>query len=93
MDEIADTPLAFQGKFLRVLQEGEVKLVGGNRSIKVNVRVISASHQSLIVLIHNQAFRSDLHYRLALGCSYFEKSARRYSSSRPSFPQSVLSEK
>ena len=66
LDEIADTVPTFQAKLLRVLQEGEIKPVGSNRSITVNVRVISASNTSLTSLVKQQAFRSDLYYRLAV---------------------------
>ncbi|MCA9471868.1 MAG: sigma-54 dependent transcriptional regulator [Nitrospirales bacterium] len=66
LDEIADTIPTFQAKLLRVLQEGEIKPVGGNRPIKVNVRVISACNRSLTALVEKQAFRSDLYYRLAI---------------------------
>lgn len=66
LDEIADTIPTFQAKLLRVLQEGEIKPVGSNHSIKVNVRVISASNTSLTHLIDERTFRSDLYYRLAV---------------------------
>jgi two-component system response regulator AtoC len=66
LDEIADTSPQFQAKLLRVLQEGEVKPVGGNRPIKVDVRVISASNKNLAALIKAKAFREDLYYRLAV---------------------------
>ncbi len=66
LDEIADTIPTFQAKLLRVLQEGEIKPVGSNRSVRVNVRVISASNTSLTRLIEERTFRSDLYYRLAV---------------------------
>jgi len=66
LDEIADTSPHFQSKLLRVLQEGEVKPVGSNRSIKVEVRVISATNKDLIGLVQAKAFREDLYYRLAV---------------------------
>ena len=66
LDEIADTSPQFQAKLLRVLQEGEIKPVGSNRSVKVDVRVISASNKDLAVLIKAKAFREDLYYRLAV---------------------------
>jgi two-component system response regulator AtoC len=66
LDEIADTSPQFQAKLLRVLQEGEVKPVGGNRPIKVDVRVISATNKELSALIKAKAFREDLYYRLAV---------------------------
>lgn len=66
LDEIADTSLQFQAKLLRVLQEGEIKPVGSNRPIKVDVRVISATNKDLTALIKAKAFREDLYYRLAV---------------------------
>lgn len=68
LDEIADTTLAFQSKLLRVLQEGEIRPVGGNRGIKVNVRVISATNKDLKEAIEKKTFRDDLYYRLAVVC-------------------------
>ncbi len=64
MDEINNLPIAMQSKLLRVLQEGEVKPVGSNRRIKVNVRVISASSLSLAQLVEKGEFREDLYFRL-----------------------------
>jgi two-component system, NtrC family, response regulator HydG len=66
LDEIADTTSAFQAKLLRVLQEGEVKRVGGNQPIKIDVRVISAANKDLTELVIAKAFRQDLYYRLAV---------------------------
>jgi two-component system response regulator HydG len=66
LDEIADTSPQFQAKLLRTLQEGEIKPVGGNRRIKVDVRVISASNKDLPALVQANAFRQDLYYRLAV---------------------------
>ncbi len=66
LDEIGDTTPAFQSRLLRVLQEGEIRPVGGNRSVKVNVRVISAANKILEELVHTKVFRSDLFYRLAV---------------------------
>jgi two-component system response regulator AtoC len=66
LDEIADTSLAFQSKLLRVLQEGEARPVGGNRSIKVNVRVVAATNKPLKEAIARKNFREDLYYRLAV---------------------------
>jgi len=64
LDEIADTSPAFQVKLLRVLQEGEVRPVGDSKVIKVDVRVISASHKELQKLVDEELFRLDLYYRL-----------------------------
>lgn len=66
LDEIADTTPTFQAKLLRVLQEGEVKRVGGNRPLKVDVRVISATNKDLAELVKAKRFRQDLYYRLAV---------------------------
>lgn len=66
LDEIADTTPAFQGKLLRVLQEGEIKRVGGNRPTKVNARVVSATNKDLAELVKMKRFRQDLYYRLAV---------------------------
>jgi len=66
LDEIADTTATFQAKLLRVLQEGEIKRVGGNQPIKIDVRVISATNKDLAELVKARAFRQDLYYRLAV---------------------------
>jgi two-component system response regulator AtoC len=66
LDEVADTGAHFQSKLLRALQEGEVKPVGSSRSIKVNVRVISATNKDLTELTKTKVFREDLYYRLAV---------------------------
>ncbi|MBI5562500.1 MAG: sigma-54-dependent Fis family transcriptional regulator [Deltaproteobacteria bacterium] len=64
LDEIADMNFPLQTKLLRVLQEREIRRVGGNASIKVNVRIISATNKDLDVEIKNGRFREDLFYRL-----------------------------
>ncbi len=66
LDEITDTTPAFQARLLRVLQESEIKPVGSNGSIKVNVRVISAGNKPLEHLVSTKLFRADLYYRLAV---------------------------
>ena len=66
LDEIADTTPIFQAKLLRVLQEGEIKRVGGNHPIKVHARVISATNKDLADLVKVKRFRQDLYYRLAV---------------------------
>jgi two-component system response regulator HydG len=66
LDEIADTTPHFQAKLLRVIQEGEIKPVGSARSVRVDVRVISATNKDLLGLIKNRTFREDLYYRLAV---------------------------
>ncbi len=66
LDEIADTSSTFQAKLLRVLQEGEIKRVGGNQPIKIDARVISATNKDLTELVKAKQFRQDLYYRLAV---------------------------
>ena len=63
-DEIAETTPAFQAKLLRVIQEHEIRRVGDNASIPVDVRVIAATNQDLKVAINDKRFREDLYYRL-----------------------------
>ncbi|MDQ7052470.1 MAG: sigma 54-interacting transcriptional regulator [candidate division KSB1 bacterium] len=64
LDEIAELPHQLQVKLLRCLQEGEVKRVGSNEVIKVDVRVIAATNQELLKMVEEGRFRSDLYYRL-----------------------------
>ncbi|MBC8478117.1 sigma-54-dependent Fis family transcriptional regulator [bacterium] len=64
LDEIGDIPLHTQIKLVRVLQTQEFERVGGAESIKVDVRLISATHQNLAQLIRDKTFREDLFYRL-----------------------------
>jgi len=65
LDEIGDLPLQAQTALLRVLQEGEVLPVGGTQPVKVDVRVVAATHQPLQELIEQKRFRADLYARLA----------------------------
>ncbi len=64
LDEVGDVPPATQIKLLRVLQEKEFERVGGNETIKVDVRVIAATNRELTKLIASGRFREDLYYRL-----------------------------
>ncbi|HZU95686.1 MAG TPA: sigma 54-interacting transcriptional regulator, partial [Planctomycetota bacterium] len=64
LDEIGDMSERMQKKLLRVLQEGEVRPVGGKRVMKVDVRIISASNKDLKKLVQERKFREDLYYRL-----------------------------
>jgi two-component system NtrC family response regulator len=64
LDEIGDLPLHLQAKLLRVLQEREYERVGSSRSVKVNVRILTASHRPLEALIKAGQLREDLYYRL-----------------------------
>jgi two-component system nitrogen regulation response regulator NtrX len=64
LDEIGDMPVAMQAKLLRVLEEGEVERVGGDQPIRVNVRVLVATHRNLEDLVKQNAFRRDLFHRI-----------------------------
>jgi two-component system nitrogen regulation response regulator NtrX len=64
LDEIGDMPVAMQAKLLRVLEEGEVERVGGDKPVKVNVRVVVATHRDLEDLVKQNTFRRDLFHRI-----------------------------
>ena len=64
LDEIGDMPVGMQAKLLRVLEEGEVERVGGDKPIKVSVRVIVATHRDLEELVKKNEFRRDLFHRV-----------------------------
>ena len=63
-DEIADTPMSFQAKLLRAIQEKEIRRVGENKPIPVDVRIIAATNQDLMKAVAEKRFRQDLYYRL-----------------------------
>lgn len=65
LDEVGDIPLPLQVKLLRFLQERTIERIGGRRIIKVDVRVVCATHRNLNQMISDQTFRDDLYYRLA----------------------------
>jgi two-component system, NtrC family, nitrogen regulation response regulator NtrX len=64
LDEIGDMPVAMQAKLLRVLEESEIERVGGDRPVKVNVRVVVATHRNLEELVAQNTFRRDLFHRV-----------------------------
>ncbi len=64
LDEIGDMPLHMQVKILRVLQERSYERVGGNKTLKTDVRIIAATHKNLDEMIEKGEFREDLYYRL-----------------------------
>jgi len=64
LDEIGEMPMELQSKLLRVIQDGEFERLGSPRTIKVDVRIIAASHRNLEEEVRNGRFREDLYYRL-----------------------------
>lgn len=64
LDEIGDMPLPMQAKLLRVLEEGEVERIGGDKPIAVNVRVVVATHRDLEARVRDEKFRQDLFHRI-----------------------------
>ncbi|KDR93868.1 PAS domain S-box-containing protein [Peptoclostridium litorale DSM 5388] len=64
LDEIGDMPMYMQAKLLRVLQEKEIMRVGGEKRIKIDARIVSATHKDLKKMVENGEFREDLFYRL-----------------------------
>lgn len=65
LDEITETPIRFQAKLLRVLEQQDFERVGGNDSIRVNVRIISTTNKDLLQEVAQGRFRQDLYYRLS----------------------------
>ncbi len=64
LDEIGDMPLELQAKLLRVLQEKEITRTGGNQTIRVDVRIVTATNQDISARVKDKLFREDLYYRL-----------------------------
>jgi two-component system, NtrC family, nitrogen regulation response regulator NtrX len=64
LDEIGDMPLTMQAKLLRVLEEGEVERIGGDKPVAVNVRVLVATHRDLEARVREEKFRQDLFHRV-----------------------------
>ena len=66
LDEIGDMPLGLQAKLLRFVESGELQRIGNNETVKVDVRILSATHQRLGRSSRSGEFRADLYYRLAV---------------------------
>jgi two-component system NtrC family response regulator len=66
LDEIGDMPLELQVKLLRLIQQGEVEKIGATEPMRVDVRIIAATHRNLQAMIEDQTFREDLYYRLSV---------------------------
>ena len=66
LDEIGDLPLELQVKLLRLIQQGEIEKIGSPSPLQVDVRILTATHHNLQVMVENGTFREDLYYRLAV---------------------------
>jgi DNA-binding NtrC family response regulator len=66
LDEIGEMPLELQVKLLRLIQEREIEKIGAAEAVKVDVRIIAATHRNLLAMVEDGAFREDLYYRLAV---------------------------
>src|SRR5439155_632422 len=65
LDEIGEMDMSMQSKLLRVLQEGAITRVGGNKEIKLDVRIVAATNKNLPQMVKDGRFREDLYYRLS----------------------------
>jgi two-component system response regulator HydG len=63
-DEIAETTVSFQAKLLRAIQEGEIRRIGENKPVQVDIRVVAATNVDLAAAVEERRFRQDLYYRL-----------------------------
>src|SRR5690606_26671116 len=68
LEEIGELPLSLQARLLRVLDSWEVRRVGGEASVKVDVRLVTATHRDLPALVRAERFRADLYYRIRQEC-------------------------
>jgi len=66
LDEVGELPIDLQARLLRVLEEGQFELLGGSRTVSVNVRIIAATNRDLSKAVARGTFRSDLYYRLSI---------------------------
>jgi len=66
LDEIGEMPLSLQSKMLRFVESGELQRVGDNETLKVDVRIVAATHRPLAAHTQEGKFRADLYYRLAV---------------------------